>query len=265
MAERIERGRLGTLPYAAIGSGPPVLVLSGLLPVAGAVGDGYLRGILAPLRGLAARRRVVVLNRRVGLAPDTTISDLAREHAAAIRADGLGPVDVFGTSTGGSIAQQLAADHPEVVDQLAVVSAACRLGPLGRRLQASVADHLRGGRARTAMSIAAGGIAPRGLRTAARVAAAAGARRLLAAPTAVTDLIATLDAEDGFDLARCERPIAAPTLIVGGRRDRFYGSALFRETARLIPGSRLLLLDDRGHLGTPSDPRAVAALDGFFG
>ena len=49
----------------------------------------------------------------------------------------------------------------------------------------------------------------------------------------------TIEAEDAFDLAKCERPITAPTLIVVGREDRAYSPELFEETARLIAGSDL--------------------------
>jgi len=40
------------------------------------------------------------------------MSDLAAEYAGVITAHLDAPVDVVGTSTGGSIAQQLAADPP---------------------------------------------------------------------------------------------------------------------------------------------------------
>jgi pimeloyl-ACP methyl ester carboxylesterase len=61
------------------------------------------------------------------------------------------------------------------------------------------------------------------------------------------DAATTIEAEDAFDLALCRAPIRAPTLILAGREDRFYAPELFEETARLIPGSRLCLLDGRGH------------------
>jgi pimeloyl-ACP methyl ester carboxylesterase len=82
----------------------------------------------------------------------------------------------------------------------------------------------------------------------------------------LADMATTIEAEDGFDLARCARPIAAPTLIVAGARDRFYGRDLFEETARLIPAGRLLLLEDRGHVTALTDRRytaqALTFLDG---
>ena len=91
------------------------------------------------LRAFTESRRVIYTNRRKRLPRGMTMGDLAEEHAAAIRALRAGPVDVAGISTGGSIAQQLAADHPELVDRLVLVSTACRLSPHGRALQRRVA------------------------------------------------------------------------------------------------------------------------------
>jgi pimeloyl-ACP methyl ester carboxylesterase len=63
------------------------------------------------------------------------------------------------------------------------------------------------------------------------------ARRLVRGPEHWADMATTIEAEDGFDLASCPVPIAAPTLIVAGRDDRFYSAALFRQTAQLIAGA----------------------------
>ena len=129
---RVERGTMGNLPWAAVGSGPPVVLLPGLTPVTGVAGDTTVRVMLAPARELARERRVFAVNRRAGLPVDLTMSDLAGEHADALRSFFGGPVDVVGLSTGGSIAQQLAAEHPDTVRWLALLSTACRLGVIGR-------------------------------------------------------------------------------------------------------------------------------------
>lgn len=90
------------------------------------------------------------------------------------------------------------------------------------------------------------------------------ARRLEADGSAATDLRRTLDAENGFDLARCHGSIQAPTLVVGGGRDHFYPRWLFEETARMIPNSQLLLRPRRGHVSVAPDRRTIAHLTGFF-
>jgi len=260
----VERGVIGALPYAAVGSGPALVLCSGLWPVTGVAGDGFVRGALAPVRRLAALRRLVVLNRRADLPAGMTMGDLAAEYAEAITAHLGAPVDVVGMSTGGSIAQQLAADHPDAVRRLVLLSTACRLGPVGRDVQARVAAELRSGRTRRAVSIAAADLAPAGLRTIASGLGWVAARRVLPTGQAAADLAATIEAEDGFDLAACERPIQARTLIIGGGRDRYYDTELFRETAALIPHSQLQVLPRRGHVSVTNDGRAQAMMAGFL-
>jgi pimeloyl-ACP methyl ester carboxylesterase len=68
-------------------------------------------------------------------------------------------------------------------------------------------------------------------------------------------MIATIEAEDDFDLGGRLHEISAPTLIIGGGRDRFYPPGLFRETAGGIPNARLLLYEDRAQGGTFADRR----------
>jgi pimeloyl-ACP methyl ester carboxylesterase len=261
-----ERGNLGRYPYAALGSGAPVVVLAGLMPFTGVDGDSTVRGAVGPLAALAGRRRLVVLNRRPGLPRGMTMAELAAEHAEAIRSGLAAPVDVVGTSTGGSIAQQLAADHPGVVRRLVLVSTACRLGPEGRRLQRRVAARVRAGATGQALALlAASLVPPRRGRLAAGVAGRLLGPRLVRDRQGLDDMATTLVAEDEFDLARCAEPIRARTLILAGADDRFYAPALFEETARLIPDSRLCLLPGRGHITVMRDRRFAAELAGFLG
>src|SRR5206468_11049732 len=62
-----------------------------------------------------------------GLKRGTTFAEITTAVADAIRAEFTEPVSVLGISTGGSIAQQLAAEHPDVVDRLVLISTGCRL------------------------------------------------------------------------------------------------------------------------------------------
>lgn len=261
---RITRGQAGTIPYAATGAGAPVVVAAGLWPTTGVDSDRLVHGALVPLRRVAGPRRLIVFNRRANLPPRLTMRDLATEYADAIGAEFGTPIDIMGNSTGGSLAQQLAADHPGTVRRLVLVSTACRLGPVGRQLQRQVAGHLRAGRTRAAVSLLAASLAPAGLRTVTGGLAWTAARHVVADSATAGDLAATLEAEDGFDLAMCNQPIAAKTLIVVGGRDRFYNPELFTATAALIPDSHLRLFPRRGHISVASDPRAQATIAQFL-
>jgi pimeloyl-ACP methyl ester carboxylesterase len=253
---------MGLLPWASTGSGPPVVLLAGLSPSTGVASERAARALIGPLSKLADRRRIFVVNRRAGLPPGFTMGELALEHARGLLSYFDEPVDVVGLSTGGSIAQQLAADHPDVVRRLVLISAACRLGPVGRELQSRLAHAIAAGDTRRAGALVAAGLAPRMGNVARGVGWLVGPR--LFPPSGREDLVTTLLAEDGFDLARCPEPIRARTLVIAGGQDRFYGEALFRETQRLISDADLALFPNRGHLSVTRDRRALAQLAGFL-
>ena len=80
----------------------------------------------------------------------------------------------------------------------------------------------------------------------------------------LSDLATTIEAEDDFDLARCDGTITAPTLIVAGARDRFYPQELLEDTQRLIAGSVLHRIPRRGHLTVMNDSRATGLMRGFL-
>jgi pimeloyl-ACP methyl ester carboxylesterase len=260
----VDRGTMARLPFAAVGEGAAVVVLPGLSPATGVEGDRTISGMLGPVASLAGTRRLIVFNRRTGLVRGTSMSDLALEVAGAIR-DGLQPpVDVVGTSTGGSIAQQLAADHPELVRRLALISTACRLGETGRTLQRRVAARIRAAATRQALAVLAAGLVPprRGQLAVAFLGYALGPR-LLRDTGDFNDMATTIEAEDEFDLRSCAA-IQARTLILAGRKDRFYSPTLFEETARLIPHSTLRLFAGRGHMTVMLDPRLRRELSAFL-
>ena len=126
----------GGLPYLAQGSGPPLVVLAGL-----GKDNAHPHGLqrrfeLGTVRPYAdAGRTAYWVTRRPGLAAGVTMADLAADHAVALRAEFGEPVDILGFSTGGSVAQQLAVDHPDVVRRLVLACTAYRLGTAGRATQ----------------------------------------------------------------------------------------------------------------------------------
>src|SRR4051812_37013229 len=245
----VERGQFGPLPYFAVGSGPPLVFLGGLSSDTGVEAESTVKingSLIKPFLGV---RRVHFFNRRPDLPRGMTMADFGDEHAAALRT-GFGdqPVDVFGISTGGSIAQQLAADHPGAVRRLVLASTACRLGEDGKQLQRRVAARLRRGALRQASAVMMAGMVPPGRgQHMAGVAAWLAAPKLIHADRDAADMATTIEAEDDFDLAALAT-IKAPTLIAVGSEDRFYSRELFEETARLIPGSRLRVFEGRGHI-----------------
>lgn len=209
------------------------------------------------LKPFGRHREVWWVQRREGLAAGTTMADIARDYAAALRGRFDAPMDVVGSSTGGAAALQLAADHPETVHRLVLVSSACRLGPAGRDAQRNLAQLLRQGRNRQAsaqmMSMLAAGdrrswvLAKLGWMLGLTVKGDSG----------VSDMLITIEAEDAFDLTSRLPTITTPTLVIGGARDRYYGAEVFRETASGLPSGRLLLYPDKGHSGTQTSRETI--------
>jgi pimeloyl-ACP methyl ester carboxylesterase len=81
---------------------------------------------------LAAGREVILtdnagVGRSTGAAPDT-VAGMARDAASLIDAVGLAPVDLFGFSMGGYVAQQIALDRPELIRRLILVGTGPRGG-----------------------------------------------------------------------------------------------------------------------------------------
>ena len=128
----LTEGSLAGQPTLSWGAGPPVVALPGL-SARNANPRGMERTTQTDgLQAVAERFTVHLLQRRPGLPAGTTMSDLAADVADAIAELGGGPVPVVGISTGGSLALQLAVDHPGVVSRLVVGCGAMRLSDPGR-------------------------------------------------------------------------------------------------------------------------------------
>lgn len=252
----------GDVPYVSFGSGPPLVVLTGLTPDHTNPTGMRLKQELAPWEPLRELRTVHVVNRRPGVAPDCTMADVAADCARAIKDRFGGPVDVVGTSTGGSVALQLAIDHPQLVRRLVLASAACRLALGGREAQRQLAAWTVAGQPRRAWASLGPMIAP-GPITSRLMTALLWLFAKRVAPDDPSDMLATIQAEERFDVCDDLGRVAAPTLVLGGARDPFYSAELFEATARGVPGGRLHLFADKGH-GVLKDEEVVAEIAAFI-
>ncbi|MFI9506832.1 alpha/beta fold hydrolase [Nocardia sp. NPDC052566] len=249
------------LPYLALGSGRPLVFLRWFTPDH-ANPTGWMRKaeikMLAPL---AEHFRVYAVNRAPGMPAGTTMADIAAQHADALNAEFGEPVDVAGVSSGGSVALQLAADHPEVVRKLVVISSGYRLEPNVRKAQLAYGEAAAAGR--------------RGLHHAAAVvvkspvlarltAAAVWLIDPLARPKDPATTLAFIRAEDGFDLTGRLADVTAPTLVIGGDQDAAYPVTNLRHTADGVPNGRLIVYPKTGHAGATKHPRLAPDVTEFL-
>lgn len=227
----------------------------------------YLLGLGPHSTGRTRRQRVLqrlevlalgltfdvwLVGRRAPLSTGTTIAGLAEEHARAIRSRFDHPVDLVGESTGGSIALQLALDHPDVVNRLVLVSAAAQLLRAGRDAQRDAALNLRAGNPRRAAgAMLAATTSDTGRSRLLRLAGWVLGR--LVVGRSDHDLILNIEAEHGFDVRHGLSRITAPTLLIGGARDGYYSPGLFRQTAALVQDGVYLEQPKKGHLTATTD------------
>ena len=249
-------------PYLKIGQGPPLVMVPGLTPEHD-VPRGWQRRIaLASARPLARDFTVYVVNRKHGLQSGESMSNIAGHLANAIEHDLSQPVFLQGTSTGGSVVLQLAVDRPDLVRRLVVVSAACRLGPCGRELQAELARLIRAGEPRQAWASVMTAMLPGPLRGPARPLSRLAAGPMI--PADPTDVLVTLDAEDAFNVDADLPRVTAPTLVIGGGNDHFYTQELFQRTAAGVQDGRVHIFPGWGHVRASSSTATTHLTLGFM-
>jgi len=235
------------LPYNRLGNGPkPLIVFQGLTfehkPQSAMA--------VAMYRFLAKEYTVYCVLRKPHPPKGYSLRDMANDYASMIQQEFSAPVDILGISTGGSIALQFAADHPQLVRRLVIHSSAHTLNTTAKKLQLEVAYLAQQGQWMKAWAVLVGSIFPQKgfVHWLTRPVVCFSAWLLsLSAPTDSTDLVVTVEAEDKFACKDRLGEISMPTLVTGGENDFFYSPDLFRETANGIPNATLRLYEKMGH------------------
>lgn len=212
-----------------------------------------------------------------------SLAALAEHVVRYLEHTGRGPVHLFGNSLGGAVAVVVAGLRPDLVRTLTLISPAMPFLDLRRSTQARLLPLL--------VVPGADRLVVRQLN---RVTPEEVARQVIetcfADPTRVCDQrrretieeIRVQIATDHFarvylrtlrglvtsflraylpgagSIWRIAARITAPTLVIGGRQDRVVDIRAAAQAARIIPDSRLSLLDGVGHVAQMEVPRTVA-------
>jgi len=255
------------------GEGPALLLVHGI-----AGSSENWREVVQPL----ARRHTVIAPDLPGHGAsaagsgDYSLGSLAASLRDLLLVMGHERVTVVGHSLGGGVAMQFAYQFPEMVERLVLVSSG-GLGPEvspvlraaalpGAELFIAATAGL-GQRAGAAMGQR---LAAVGIRPSADVAEVARGYASLAEPRRRKAFLATLRSvvgTRGQRVAAIDRLYlaeAVPVLIVWGARDRIIPMSHGEEAHEAIPGSRLEIFEDAGHLPQVEQPgRFVALLERF--
>jgi pimeloyl-ACP methyl ester carboxylesterase len=81
-------------------------------------------------------------------------------------------------------------------------------------------------------------------------------KALLGQPKSGMDFAIVLESDMNLDVKDKLPRITAPTLVIGGANDPFYGADMIRETAKLIPNAELTLILGGGHAVVKTQTKA---------
>lgn len=239
------------------GDGPPLLLISGL---SGSALDWE------SIRPTLAQRFTVVTfdNRGAGrsTAPQGpyTVRQMAEDAATLLGHLGVERAHVVGLSLGALIGQELAINHPTLVDRLAMIGAAARVRPkpMGIWLDMWVQVCERGlDPAGIALWLMPWFLTPAFMRNHEQVAAAIDQMLADPFPAPVHGIAGQAAAVRNHDASARLREITAPTLVLVGADDIVTPVADAEALAAGIPGARLLVLPRGGHVPQLEDPDAV--------
>ena len=261
---RTAHTKLGTVAYRAVGSGPPLVLITGY----GGTMESWDRRFVETL---AHRYHVVIFdNAGVGhtqaLPAPLTIDAMASQTSALISALGLQRPSVLGWSMGSMIAQALAILHPHQVRRLVLCASYPGNGTAIRPSRAAI-DALSSGNSHKVMAV----LYPSGQAAAQNTYLASTSSYPAAPAVAAGTVTAQGHAVDqwwaGTDPAgRQAATITAPALIADGTADQLDPLTNSHTLASLIPGAKLTLYPGAGHAFLFQDqPAFVTLIESFLG
>ncbi|MFA5363579.1 MAG: alpha/beta hydrolase [Candidatus Bathyarchaeia archaeon] len=233
------------LPYFCLGTAQRVLVVFNGLDFENKPPSGLqLRWTAADYKQFAKQYTVYSVGRKPDLPVGYSTRDMANDYATMIQNQFSEPVDILGLSTGGTIAQYFALDHPELVRRLVLASTGYKLSENGKKLQLFVGEMARQRKWRKAFPAILDGLYPKGGLKKRFFKLMMWLTATFGAPKDPSDLVVTIEAEDNHNFQNMLPKIKVPTLVIGGEDDYFYP---ITETAAAIPNAKLVLYTNFGH------------------
>ncbi|HVF24728.1 MAG TPA: alpha/beta hydrolase [Anaerolineales bacterium] len=237
------------VPYARLSEkGPALVIFTGSelehVPPTKLAQQGFLVG----LKRLTQQYTVYLMSRRPNLPRGYSARDMSDDFAGMIRADIGTPVHIMGMSSGGSSAMHFAVDHADLVNKLVLAMTGYRLNANGREVATiwrdlALAENWPALYQRMGVDVAEGAT-PEWLT---KLMMRLFGKVLLGQPKSGLDFAIVLDSDINLEVADKLPRITAPTLVIGGANDPFYGAEIIRQTAELIPNAELCLIEGRGH------------------
>lgn len=252
-----------SMDYFRFGTGKRTLVILPGLSVQSVMGSA--QAVAEAYAPLAEAFTVYLFDRRKELPPVYSVADMAADTAAAFQKLGLEKVSLFGASQGGMIAQQIAVDHPELVEKL-VLGSTCAAVDEARFEVIGSWVRLARAKDREGLYLSFGeALYPRDVFEASR-------DLLRQMAQAVTEeelarFVILAEGTLGFDAEDRLENIACPVLVLGAADDRVLGPDAANALAEKLggkPGFQLYMYDGYGHAAFDTAPDYKARMLQFL-
>jgi len=237
------------LPYARVGNKPNILVNIEALSFKHEPPSGFaLRQFIKSSRSFTEEYTVYLIGRKQNLPENYLFDKMAGDYAQMIRKEFQRGVDVMGVSTGGQIALYLAADHPDVVRKLVIISAAYRLSERGVEIEKRSAEYFEQGKyGKSFAAILDLIFSSRITRSIAKFFTQFFGKRIIGKIVYPNDFLNEIRADREMNFKNRLGEIKAPTLVMSGDLDIGYPAEDVRITAEGIPNAKLILYSGIGH------------------
>ena len=237
------------LTYARMGDKPNILIDLEALSFTHEPPSGMeLKQFIKSAQLLTEDYTYYLIGRKPNVPEDYTFSDIANDYARMIRREFKGSVDVMGVSTGGQIAHYLAADHPDVVRKLVIISAAFRLSEKGVEIERKAAEFFKQEKyGRTFAAILDLIWSSRIARSVAKFFTRLFGKMAMGEVKYPNDFFTEVRGDQEMNFKDRLKEIKASTLVLSGESDIGYTADDVRATAEGIPNAELILYEGYGH------------------
>ncbi len=247
------------LPYARIGNKPNILVNIEALSFKHEPPSGMaLKQFVKSARTFTEEYTVYLIGRKQNLPENYLFDKMAEDYAQMIRKEFQRGVDVMGVSTGGQIAHYLAADHPDTVRKLVIISAAYRLSERGVEIEKKSAEYFKQGKyGKSFATILDLIFSSRITRSIAKFCTRLLGKRVIGKVVYPNDFLNEVRADREMNFKDRLGEIKAPTLVMSGDLDIGYPAEDVRITAEGIPNAELILYEGYGHGLVMKNPKQM--------
>ena len=237
------------LPYARIGDKPNIIVNIEALSFNHEPPSGFaLKQFIKSARTFTHEYTFYLVGRRSNLPDNYLFDKMAEDYAKMIRREFKGPVNVMGVSTGGQLAHFLAADHPDTVRKLVIISAAFRLSERGIEIERKSAEYFKQGKyGKSFAAILDFIFSSTIIRKIAKFFTRLIGKRMMGEIEYPNDFLNEIQADREMNFKDRLGDIKAPTLIMSGELDIGYTVDDVRTTAEGIPNAELIVYKGYGH------------------